>query len=61
MDRDGVTREEVLSRMNRQIAETIKMKLCDFIIDNNEQALVIPQVLKLHQFLLQKASAIKQS
>ena len=61
MDRDGVTREEVLSRMNRQIAETIKMKLCDFIIDNNEQSLVIPQVLKLHQFLLQKASAIKQS
>ena len=61
MDRDGVTREEVLSRMNRQIAETIKMKLCDFIIDNNEQSLVIPQVLKLHQFLLQKASAINQS
>ena len=51
MDRDGVTREEVMRRINRQIDEEIKMKLCDFIIQNNEQQLVIPQVLSLHQKL----------
>lgn len=51
MDRDGVTREEVMRRINRQIDEEIKMKLCDFIIQNNEQQLVIPQVLALHQKL----------
>ena len=61
MDRDDVTREEVLSRMNRQISETIKMKLCDFIIENDEQTLVIPQVLKLHQLLLQKTPGFKKS
>lgn len=61
MDRDDATREEVLSRMNRQISETIKMKLCDFIIENDEQTLVIPQVLKLHQLLLQKTSEFKKS
>ena len=48
MDRDQTTREEVLNRMNRQIDEEIKMKLCDFVITNNEQELVIPQVIKLH-------------
>ena len=48
MDRDQTTREEVLNRMNRQIDEEIKMKLCDFVITNNEQELVIPQVMKLH-------------
>jgi dephospho-CoA kinase len=56
MDRDKTTREEVLSRMNRQIDEDIKMRLCDFIIRNNEQELVIPQVLDLHQNLLRMAT-----
>lgn len=52
MQRDGVTREAVLARMNKQINETIKMRLCDFIITNDEQQLVIPQVIELHQKLL---------
>lgn len=51
MDRDGVSREQVLHRMNRQMDEEIKMRLCDFTIDNDEQHLVIPQVLKLHEKL----------
>ena len=55
MDRDKTTREEVLSRMNRQIDEDIKMRLCDFIVRNNEQELVIPQVLDLHNKLLEMA------
>ena len=48
MERDGVTREGFFTRANRQIDEDIKLKLCDFIITNNEQELVIPQVLALH-------------
>ncbi len=56
MDRDHVSREVVLSRMNKQIDEIIKMKLCDFIIENNEQQLVIPQVLELHNIFLQLAA-----
>jgi dephospho-CoA kinase len=47
MDRDNLTTEEVMKRINRQIDEEMKMKLCNFIITNNEQALVIPQVLEL--------------
>jgi dephospho-CoA kinase len=52
MDRDDATREQVLARMNRQMDEEIKMRLCDFIINNNEQELVIPQVLELHKQIL---------
>ena len=52
MQRDGVTREEVISRMDKQMDETIKMKLCDFIIKNDEQEMLLPQVLELHQKLL---------
>lgn len=53
--RDQVSREEVLKRMQRQIDETIKMKLCDAVIINDDQHPVIPQVLILHQQLLQRA------
>ena len=55
MDRDNLTREEVQLRMNRQIEETIKMKLCDFVIVNDEQQLIIPQVLKLHEIFMTKS------
>lgn len=56
MDRDGAIRDEVLSRMKRQIAEDIKMRLCDFVVENNEQQLLIPQVLHLHRHFLQLAA-----
>ena len=59
MDRDGVSREEVANRMARQIEESIKMKLCDFVLQNDEQALLIPQVLELHEVLLQRAAALQ--
>lgn len=55
MHRDGSKREEVLARMNNQLDETIKMKLCDFVIVNDEQQAVLPQVLALHQQLLSKS------
>lgn len=61
MDRDGVSREEVQARMNRQIDEDIKMRLCDFVIRNNEQELVIPQVVQLHKELLQRAQSYSRS
>lgn len=52
MNRDGVGRHDVLNRMSKQIDEEIKMKLCDFVIFNNDQQLVIPQVLQLHQHFI---------
>ncbi len=47
MERDKLSAEEVMKRISRQIDEEMKMKLCNFIITNNEQQLVIPQVLEL--------------
>ena len=52
MKRDNLTREQVLERMDRQINESIKMKLCDFVIVNDCRKAVIPQVLRLHEKLL---------
>jgi dephospho-CoA kinase len=55
MQRDKTTREEVIKRMKNQIDEDIKMRLCDAVIINDEQHAVIPQVLTLHERLLQLA------
>ncbi len=52
MQRDKITEEEVLQRMKRQMDEDSKMRLCDFVIINDEQHLLIPQVLQLHEKLL---------
>ena len=50
--RDNSSHEAIVDRMNRQMNEEEKMKLCDFVLYNDEQQLLIPQVLNLHQQLL---------
>lgn len=52
MDRDAVTAEEVKRRMANQIDEQLKMKLCNFVLHNNEQQLLLPQITALHEKLL---------
>lgn len=49
MDRDHITIEQVKARMNHQMDEDQKMRLCDYVISNDERELLIPQVLHLHE------------
>ena len=55
MKRNHLTAEEVESRMKFQMNEAKKMELCDFIIENNEKEMLIPQVLHLHEKLLRQS------
>ena len=52
MQRDTVTREQVMQRMANQLDESLKMKLCDVVVVNDDQQLVLPQVLALHEKFL---------
>lgn len=52
MQRDGISREAVLERMDKQIEESIKMRLCDFVIQNDNLHLLTTQVLDLHNQLM---------
>lgn len=52
MLRDSQAKEAIEARMSKQMDETRKMSLCDFIISNDEEELLIPQVVELHQRLL---------
>ena len=42
--------------MEKQLDESIKMKLCDHVLINNEQTLLIPQVIDLHEKLISLSS-----
>ena len=52
MERDRVGRDEILKRMGQQLDEDLKMSKCDFVLINDEQHLLIPQVLDLHEKLI---------
>jgi dephospho-CoA kinase len=52
MERNHLDYDEVKQRMEKQLDENLKMKLCDFVIYNDEEHLLIPQVIELHQKLL---------
>jgi dephospho-CoA kinase len=51
MQRDAISRDEVIKRMDHQLDDNLKMKLCDWVIQNDEMHLLIPQVLAIHQSL----------
>jgi dephospho-CoA kinase len=55
MERDKTDADAIRKRMQNQMDEAEKMSRCDFVIVNDEQQLVIPQVLSLHRELLERA------
>ncbi len=52
VQRDHLTEEEVLRREKKQMPQAEKEAKADFIILNDAQTMVIPQVLQIHQQLL---------
>ena len=52
MQRDHISQEEVMARMNKQLDEEAKMRLCNFVITNDELHMLVPQVQALHEHLL---------
>ncbi|MEY3178102.1 MAG: hypothetical protein RJB42_343 [Bacteroidota bacterium] len=55
IQRDKTNKDQVKSRMENQIKEEVKMKLCDEVLINNEQDLLLPQIVALHEKLLARA------
>ena len=52
MKRSNITSEQVKERMALQMNEDEKMRLCDYVIINDEKQMLIPQVLLLHEKFL---------
>ena len=50
--RDGFKREEVISRIENQWPEYLKIEKADFEIKNSDVDMAIPQVLKIHKEII---------
>lgn len=48
MQRDNSKREEVQAKIAKQWPDKKKAKFADYILENNNEALLIPQILQLH-------------
>jgi dephospho-CoA kinase len=51
MKRDGASEELVNQRMRNQWSDIERIKLADFVISNNEDELIIPQIVELDKKL----------
>lgn len=47
MQRDNITRQQIEARINNQWSDEQKLKLANFVIQNNETDLIVPQILEL--------------
>ncbi len=52
--RDASNTTAIEARMKAQMPEAEKVKRADYVINNNENDLLIPQVLRIHRALMQK-------
>ncbi len=54
MERDGASRREVEQRMQMQMDEEEKLKLADRVIFNDGKNLLLPQIVDLHEDLINR-------
>ena len=54
VDRDRRSRSEVMQIIGRQWTDEEKIKRADFVIENDETKLVLPQILKIHHGILKE-------
>lgn len=59
MKREKTTVDAIRNRMRNQMIDSEKIKLADYIINNNDNQLIIPQVLKLNEILKSKSHVRK--
>lgn len=51
--RDNLSEEQVRDRIKNQLSDEEKSQYARFIVSNDEQSLLIPQLLTIHQLLLE--------
>ena len=59
IQRDGITIEAVEARMAQQLPEAEKGERSDYLIENDGQQLLIPQVQRIHRAILARAEALR--
>jgi dephospho-CoA kinase len=50
--RNKLTREQVIDRIRNQMDDKTRIKMSDYVINNSENEMIIPVILKIHEDLL---------
>ena len=50
--RNTLSREEVIERINNQMNDSERIKRSDYVINNSENDMIIPAILKIHEDIL---------
>ncbi len=50
--RNKLTREQVMERMRNQMDDAERIRLADYVINNSENDMIIPAILKIHEEIL---------
>jgi dephospho-CoA kinase len=52
INRNRLSRDQVLERMRNQMDDDARIKLSDYVIHNSEKDMIIPAILKIHEDIL---------
>ena len=52
IQRNNITREQVLDRMRNQMDDSERIKKSNYVISNSENDMIIPSVLKIHEDII---------
>jgi len=52
IQRNKLSREQVMERMKNQMNDETRIKLSDYIINNSENDMILPAILKIHDDIL---------
>jgi dephospho-CoA kinase len=52
MQSKKLTRHQVLDRIRNQMDDETRIKMSDYIINNSENAMIIPVILRIHEDLI---------
>ncbi len=58
IQRNDLTREQVLERMRNQMDDEIRIKLSHYVINNSENDMLIPAVLRLNEEILEHINTL---
>ncbi|MFM6944900.1 MAG: dephospho-CoA kinase [Bacteroidota bacterium] len=56
MQRTGYNKEEVIKRIALQMPDEEKMAKCDYVIQNDNNTAILPQLLRIHEALMIKSN-----
>jgi dephospho-CoA kinase len=59
MQRTGYSIDEVIKRIQLQMPNEEKMAKCDYVIQNDNKTALLPQLLRIHEALLNKSNTIQ--